>query len=54
MPGFHLLLAAPPPNFETGSGSELELLLGVLLLVALLTVVAGRIGVPYPILMTLS
>ena len=34
--------------------SELELLLALLLLVALLTVVARRIGVPYPILMTLG
>src|SRR5687767_4248263 len=34
--------------------TELELLLAVLLVVALLTVVARRIGVPYPILMTLG
>ncbi|HET7521294.1 MAG TPA: Na+/H+ antiporter, partial [Candidatus Limnocylindria bacterium] len=34
--------------------TELELLLAVLLLVALLTVVAGRVGIPYPILMTLG
>jgi Na+/H+ antiporter len=54
MPELKLLLAAPPPNIDVGGGSQLELLLGVLLLVALLTVVAGRIGVPYPILMTLG
>jgi CPA1 family monovalent cation:H+ antiporter len=54
MPELKLLLAAPPPNIDTGGGSTLELLLGVLLLVALLTVVAGRIGVPYPILMTMG
>jgi Na+/H+ antiporter len=34
--------------------SELELIVALLLLVALLTVVARRIGVPYPILMTLG
>jgi CPA1 family monovalent cation:H+ antiporter len=54
MPEWKLLLVAPPPNIDVGGGSVLELLLGVLLLVALLTVVAGRIGIPYPILMTLG
>ncbi|MEP6469946.1 MAG: Na+/H+ antiporter [Chloroflexota bacterium] len=49
-----LLLAAAPPDLPVSGPSELELLLGILLLVALLTVVAGRIGVPYPILMTLG
>jgi Na+/H+ antiporter len=49
-----LLLAAAPPDLPASGPSELVLLLGVLLLVALLTVVAGRIGVPYPILMTLG
>ena len=49
-----LLLAAAPPDLPVRGPSELELLLGILLLVALLTVVAGRIGVPYPILMTLG
>jgi Na+/H+ antiporter len=49
-----LLLAAAPPDLPLSGTSGLELLLAVLLLVALLTVVAGRIGVPYPILMTLG
>jgi Na+/H+ antiporter len=48
------LLAAAPPDLPLSGTSGLELLLAVLLLVALLTVVAGRIGVPYPILMTLG
>src|ERR687891_823503 len=34
--------------------SELELVVALLVVVALLTVVARRIGVPYPILMTLG
>jgi CPA1 family monovalent cation:H+ antiporter len=48
------LAAAAPPDLPLSGTSELELLLAVLLVVALLTVVAGRIGVPYPILMTLG
>jgi Na+/H+ antiporter len=55
MPEHALLLAAPPPvQLPFEDTSQLELLLAVLLLVALLTVVAGRIGIPYPILMTLG
>jgi CPA1 family monovalent cation:H+ antiporter len=54
MPEWKLLLVAPPPNIDVGGGSVLELLLGVLLLVALLTVVAGRIGIPSPVLMSLG
>jgi Na+/H+ antiporter len=52
----HQLLLAPPPvvDLPFEDTSQLELLLAVLLLVALLTVVAGRIGIPYPILMTLG
>ena len=49
-----VLLAVPPPDLPFDATSQLELLLAVLLLVALLTVVAGRIGIPYPILMTLG
>jgi CPA1 family monovalent cation:H+ antiporter len=49
-----LPLAAAPPDLPLSGSSGIELLLAVLLLVALLTVVAGRIGVPYPILMTLG
>jgi monovalent cation/hydrogen antiporter len=48
------LLAAPPIELPFNSTSQLELLLAVLLMVALLTVVAGRIGIPYPILMTVG
>jgi len=55
MPGQLLVLAATPPtDIPTGGMSPLQLVLAVLLLVALLTVVAGRIGVPYPILMTVG
>ena len=54
MSELRVVLAAPPPDFPFDDTSQLELLLAVLLLVALLTVVAGRIGIPYPILMTLG
>jgi Na+/H+ antiporter len=54
MPELHLLLAAPPTQLPFRDTSQLELLLAVFLLVAGLTVVAGRIDIPYPILMTLG
>jgi CPA1 family monovalent cation:H+ antiporter len=54
MPEHQLLLAAPPVELPFHDTSQLELLLGVLLLVALLTVLSGRIGIPYPILTTLG
>jgi CPA1 family monovalent cation:H+ antiporter len=54
MPELHLLLAAPPTELPFRDTSQLELLLAVFLLVAGLTVVAGRIDIPYPILMTLG
>jgi Na+/H+ antiporter len=54
MPELQLVLAAPPLDLPFHDTSQVELLLAVLLLVALLTVLAGRIGVPYPILMTLG
>ena len=46
MPEHQLLLAAPPVELPFHDTSQLELLLGVLLLVALLTVLSGRIGSP--------
>ena len=50
-----MTIAAVLPIISTGASSdELELVLAILLMVALLTVLAGRIGVPYPILMTLG
>ncbi|HEY7526048.1 MAG TPA: Na+/H+ antiporter [Candidatus Limnocylindria bacterium] len=54
MPELHLLLAAPPTELPFRDTSQLELLLAVFILVAALTVVAGRINIPYPILMTLG
>jgi monovalent cation/hydrogen antiporter len=54
MPELQLVLAAPPLDLPFHDTSQVELLLAVLLLVALLTVLAGRIGIPYPILMTLG
>src|SRR5919106_6874713 len=54
MPELKVLAAPAQPDSPIHATSQLELLLAVLLLVALLTVVAGRIGIPYPILMTLG